>query len=78
MILADLGAEVLRVEDGGSKERDRGCHGMRNKRHMTLNLKNPEERDFLSVSREGRCSPGRVPPGVTERLRVDYSVCGGQ
>ena len=64
MILADLGADVLRIEDRRFAGEGPGMPTvMRNKRHMTLNLKHPQGKGYL-LSSGGECGrgPRRVPP----------------
>jgi crotonobetainyl-CoA:carnitine CoA-transferase CaiB-like acyl-CoA transferase len=74
MILADLGADVLRIEDRRFAGEGPGMPTvMRNKRHMTLNLKRPEGRDiFYRLAREADVLLEGFRPGVTARLGVDY------
>ena len=63
MILADLGAEVLCVEDRRFADEGPGMPTiMRNKRHMTLNLKHPEGREIFCPGRERGC-PSRKGSG---------------
>ena len=75
MILADLGAEVLRVEDRRFEGEGPGMPTvMRNKRHMTLNLKNPRGKEiFYRLVEKADVVLEGFRPGVTERLGVDYS-----
>jgi crotonobetainyl-CoA:carnitine CoA-transferase CaiB-like acyl-CoA transferase len=74
MILADLGAEVLRIEDRRFAGEGPGMPTvMRNKRHMTLNLKHPQAKDiFYRLSREADVMLEGFRPGVTARLGIDY------
>jgi crotonobetainyl-CoA:carnitine CoA-transferase CaiB-like acyl-CoA transferase len=74
MILADLGADVLRIEDRRFANEGPGMPTiMRNKRHMTLNLKHPQARDiFYRLARVGDVILEGFRPGVTERLGIDY------
>jgi crotonobetainyl-CoA:carnitine CoA-transferase CaiB-like acyl-CoA transferase len=74
MILADLGADVLRIEDRRFSGEGPGMPTvMRNKRHMTLNLKHPQAKDiFYRMAREGDVILEGFRPGVTERLGIDY------
>ncbi len=76
MILADLGAEVLRIEDRRFAGEGPGMPTvMRNKRHMTLNLKHPQARDiFYRLARERDVILEGFRPGVTERLGIDYET----
>ena len=74
MILADLGAEVLRIEDRRFEGEGPGMPTvMRNKRHMTLNLKHPQGREiFFQLARGADVILEGFRPGVTERLGIDY------
>ncbi len=74
MILADLGADVLRIEDRRFAGEGPGMPTvMRNKRHMTLNLKHPQAKDiFDRLAREADVILEGFRPGVTERLGIDY------
>jgi len=74
MILADLGADVLRIEDRRFAGEGPGMPTvMRNKRHMTLNLKYPQGKDiFYRLAREGDVILEGFRPGVTARLGIDY------
>ena len=74
MILADLGADVLRIEDRRFAGEGPGMPTvMRNKRHMTLNLKHPQAKEiFYRLVREGDVILEGFRPGVTERLGIDY------
>ena len=74
MILADLGADVLRIEDRRFAGEGPGMPTvMRNKRHMTLNLKHPQAKDiFYRLAREGDVILEGFRPGVTARLGIDY------
>ena len=74
MILADLGADVLRIEDRRFAAEGQGMPTvMRNKRHMTLNLKHPQAKDiFYRLAREGDVILEGFRPGVTGRLGIDY------
>jgi crotonobetainyl-CoA:carnitine CoA-transferase CaiB-like acyl-CoA transferase len=93
MLLADLGAEVIKVEDreiaefilqvGPRREREGQSEVMptwylyanRNKKHMTLNLQEPEGRDiFLELSRHADVIVENFSVGVVKRLGVDYEA----
>jgi formyl-CoA transferase/CoA:oxalate CoA-transferase len=87
MILADLGAEVIKVEIPGRGDDTRGYPPYqkgessyfmslnRNKKSITLNLKDPKGREAIH-----RLIPGchvvleNYRPGVTEKLEVDYET----
>ncbi|MGQ9693697.1 MAG: CaiB/BaiF CoA transferase family protein [Thermodesulfobacteriota bacterium] len=74
MILADLGAEVLRIEDKRFAAEGPGMPTvMRNKRHMTLNLKNPRGQEiFYSLAQRADVILEGFRPGVAARLGIDY------
>ncbi len=74
MILADLGAEVLRVEDKRFAGEGPGMPTiMRNKRHMALNLKHPQGQEiFYRLAQRADVILEGFRPGVTERLGIDY------
>lgn len=74
MILADLGADVLRIEDRRFAGEGPGMPTvMRNKRHMTLNLKHPQAKDiFYRLSQQADVILEGFRPGVTTRLEIDY------
>ncbi|MBM4329830.1 MAG: CoA transferase [Deltaproteobacteria bacterium] len=74
MILADLGADVLRIEDRRFEGEGPGMPTvMRNKRHMTLNLKHPQGKEiFCRLVKEADVVLEGFRPGVTERLRIEY------
>lgn len=74
MILADLGAEVLRIEDKRFAGEGPGMPTvMRNKRHMTLNLKHPQGQEiFYRLAQKADVILEGFRPGVTARLGIDY------
>jgi len=74
MILADLGAEVLRIEDRRFENDGPGMPTiMRNKRHMTLNLKHPKGREILyTMAGSADVLLEGFRPGVAKRLGIDY------
>jgi len=90
MTLADLGAEVIKVEIPGRGDDTRGyppyIKGVssyflsinRGKKSVTLNLKTAEAREALYRLAE-RCDVflENFRPGVTERLGVDYETIRG-
>jgi len=75
MILADFGAEVLRVEDRRFEEEGPGMPTvMRNKRHMTVNLKHPKGKEiFYTLAKGADVLLEGFRPGVTERLGIGYT-----
>jgi crotonobetainyl-CoA:carnitine CoA-transferase CaiB-like acyl-CoA transferase len=74
MILADLGAEVLRIEERRFEGEGPGMPTiMRNKRHMTLNLKHPKGKEiFFRLAQSADVVLEGFRPGVAERLGIDY------
>ena len=74
MILGDLGADVLRIEDRRFEGEGPGMPSvMRNKRHMTLNLKHPQGQEiFFQLARGADVILEGFRPGVTERLGIGY------
>lgn len=74
MILADLGAEVLRIEDKRFAAEGPGMPTiMRNKRHMTLNLKHPQGQEiFYRLAQRADVILEGFRPGVAARLQIDY------
>lgn len=87
MLLADYGADVIRIEPpkGGdlwrlSQPRVNGL-GMpylqvnRNKKSMTLNLKEPEAREiFYKLVKDADVVVEQYRPGVVKRLGIDYET----
>lgn len=75
MILADFGAEILRIEDRRFEEEGPGMPTvMRNKRHMTLNLKHPKGKEiFYTLAKGADVLLEGFRPGVTERLGIGYA-----
>lgn len=88
-LLADMGADVTKVEPVGTGDQSR--HGMgfkmkgedtaaflavnRNKKSVTLNLKEEKAREiFYSLAREADVLVENYRPGVTEKLGVDYET----
>ncbi|MDQ0286305.1 crotonobetainyl-CoA:carnitine CoA-transferase CaiB-like acyl-CoA transferase [Desulfofundulus luciae] len=91
MILADLGAEVLKIEDPGAGDymREMGprlgresvwFHAVnRNKKSMRLNLKAPQGREiFLRLVREFNVLIESFRPGVMERLGLGYEILSSE
>jgi CoA:oxalate CoA-transferase len=88
MILADLGAEVIKIEKPGEGEIGRGMpphffHGEsvyfisinRNKKSMNLDLKSPEGLDiFYRLAKVSDVVYDNFRPGTLEKLRIDYEA----
>jgi crotonobetainyl-CoA:carnitine CoA-transferase CaiB-like acyl-CoA transferase len=80
LILADLGADVIKVEnpDGGDQARIAGYGFMnynRNKRSIALDLKTPRGREvFLKLIRTVDVCLDNFAPGALERLGLGYAV----
>lgn len=83
MLLADLGAEVIKVEnpDGGDPFRGWDLGGdrpnfwayNRGKKSVTLNLRTPEGREiFYSLCRKADVVLENYRPGVAKQLGIDY------
>ncbi len=76
--LADMGADVIKVEDPGAGDYARAMRGYfspinRNKRSLTLDLKQPRGRElFLELVRDAQVVMEGFRPGVMRRLGVDY------
>lgn len=88
-ILADMGADVVKVEPVGTGEQTRKAMGFsmkgedtaaflainRNKKSMTLNLKEEEGREiFYRLAREADVVVENYRPGVAEKLGIDYAT----
>lgn len=84
LILADLGADVIKIEDpsrGGDQSRQTPSGAAtfyflnRNKRSFAVNLKEPEGRElFLKFAAVSDVILDNFAPGVLERLGVDYDT----
>ncbi|MHA1915328.1 MAG: CaiB/BaiF CoA transferase family protein [Promethearchaeota archaeon] len=89
MILSDLGAEVIRVEDanypygnpppfyekGNFRESAFQSILMRNKKSLTLNLKNDEAREiFYKLVRRADVVLDTFRPKVMNKLKIDYET----
>jgi len=89
LFLADLGAEVIKVENpaGGDPLRGLGPEGgspagsvffqaiNRNKKSVTLDLKDPQGRDLLlRLARTADAVLEQYRPGVAKRLGIDYEA----
>lgn len=76
-ILADFGAEVIRIEKPGAPDREREAFDTvdlhRGKKSVLLDLARPEGRDvFLRLVRGADVVVENFRPGVKHRLGVDY------
>ena len=85
LYLADLGADVVKIEDTGAGDYARGLGNRtgtvsaffravnRNKRSAALNLKDPRGRDaFLALAKSADAIVESFRPGVVANLAVDY------
>ena len=81
MMLADMGADVIRVDRPGASamgrlvKREHDVHG-RNRRSIAVNLQQPEGQEVvrrLAAKADGLIDPFR--PGVAERLHVGPDDC---
>ncbi len=78
MILADLGAEVIKVEPPGTGDHARAYPFLfnqinRNKKSLALNLKHPRAQEaFRRLARTADVVVEGFRPGTTTRLGVDY------
>jgi crotonobetainyl-CoA:carnitine CoA-transferase CaiB-like acyl-CoA transferase len=88
LVLGDLGAEVIKIEQPGQGEGARGVppHFFegesayfiamnRNKKSMTLNLKTPKGKEiFYGLAKRSDVVLDNFRPGVVKRLGVDYDT----
>ena len=85
MLLADLGAEVTKIEIPGQGDPFRGwgdnaysptfCNFNRNKRSLALNLQTPEGKEiFLRLARDTDVVIENMRPGVLDRLGLGYDA----
>lgn len=88
MLLADFGAEVIKIEPPGTGDHVRawtppGCKGEsphflaanRNKKSVTLNLKSPEGKEiFLRLAKETDVLMENFRPGVMEKFGLHYQA----
>jgi len=76
MLLADLGAEVIRIERPGAFGGDKTEPTLRNRRHMVLDLKDSASVEVVLklVDRSDVLLEG-FRPGVTERLGIGPEIC---
>lgn len=84
MILADLGAEVLKLEPAPGGDPTRGLNGFgtgyfgyfnRNKRSIAVNLKTPDGKDIANrLIAEADVLVENFAPGTMERLGIGYAA----
>ena len=87
MLLADLGADVIKIEPPGTGDQTRGAMGFkmkgsdsmgflnmnRNKRSVTLNLKTEAGREvFFKLAKTADILVENYRPGVMKKLGIDY------
>ena len=92
MMLADLGADVVKIEPPGTGDQTRGAMGFkmkgpdsmgflnmnRNKRSVTLDLKSDEGRATLhALAAKADIVVENYRPGVMKRLGIDYETLSG-
>lgn len=77
MMLADLGAEVVRVDRiGGHADMPESSPLLRNRRSMSLDLKQPAARDVvLAMTEKADALIEAFRPGVAERLGIGPDAC---
>ena len=88
-LLADMGADVIKIEPPGTGDQSRAALGFRmkgedtaaflavnrNKRSVTLNLKTDEGREiFYRLVRDADVVIENFRPGVAKRLGIDYAT----
>jgi len=91
LIMGDLGADIVKIEQMGSGDLSRGfgpyfregesvyfmCMN-RNKRSITLNLKDPQGKEvFYDLAKKSDVILEAYRPGVTKRLNIDYETIRG-
>lgn len=88
MLLADMGAEVIKVEEAGKGDDTRGYPPFlpdgysayfgnmnRNKRSITLDLKNPQGKQiFLELVKKADVVVENYKPGTMKKLGLDYDA----
>jgi crotonobetainyl-CoA:carnitine CoA-transferase CaiB-like acyl-CoA transferase len=77
MMLADMGAEVVRVDRvGGSADTPENSPLLRNRRSMTLDLKQPAGQEvILAMAAQADVLVEALRPGVAERLGIGPEAC---
>jgi alpha-methylacyl-CoA racemase len=80
MMLADMGAEVVRIERiGGSGDTAEFSPLLRNRRSVALDLKKPENRDLvLAMVEKADVLIEAFRPGVAERLGIGPEACAAR
>ncbi|WP_240193499.1 CaiB/BaiF CoA transferase family protein [Desulfobulbus alkaliphilus] len=88
LILADLGAEVYKVEQAGLGDETRRLQGFgagfftcfnRNKKSLALNLKTDQGRElFLTLVQHVDVLIENFAPGTVDRLGIGYPICRKQ
>jgi len=84
--LADWGADVIKIEEPIDPKKADGITGARegpdfqnlhrNKRGLTLNLKDPQAREiFLKLAAKADVVVENYRPAVKHRLNIDYEAC---
>ena len=89
MLLADLGADVIKIEPPGTGDQTRGAMGFkmkgsdsmgflnmnRNKRSVALNLKSKAGKQvFFELVKTADILVENYRPGVMKKLGIDYAV----
>jgi alpha-methylacyl-CoA racemase len=77
MMLADMGAEVVRIDrPGGSGDTPESSPLLRNRRSLTLDLKTASGRDgVLAIAEKADILIEAFRPGVAERLGIGPETC---
>jgi alpha-methylacyl-CoA racemase len=77
MMLADMGADVVRIErTGGRGDAPETSPLLRNRRRIALDLKKPDGRDFvLAMCEKADALVEGFRPGVAERLGIGPDAC---
>ncbi|HSD70247.1 MAG TPA: CoA transferase, partial [Woeseiaceae bacterium] len=79
MMLADMGAEVIRIERAGAGRRQSLDPLLRNRKSIACDLKNPQA--VAAVLRLVESADGLFEgfrPGVAERLGIGPAICLGR
>ena len=88
LILADMGADVIKIEPAPAGDRTRRLPGFaagffgtfnRNKRSLAIDIKDPRGRDVvIELARTADVVMENFAPGTMERLECGYEVLGAQ